>query len=70
MTNPLKIAHLLIVFVCLSLFSASLCYAAPKVQVDQVVFDAGTIFEGKDITHEFVLKNVGDQKLIFKPKPC
>jgi hypothetical protein len=45
-------------------------FAAPKVQVDQTVYDAGPIPEGKEITHEFVLKNSGDKTLSFKIKPC
>jgi uncharacterized protein (DUF58 family) len=44
--------------------------AAPRVQVDQTVYDAGPIPEGKEINHEFVLKNVGDKTLSFKIKPC
>ncbi len=28
--------------------------AAPKVQVDQAVYDAGSVSEGKEISHEFI----------------
>jgi hypothetical protein len=44
--------------------------AAPKVQVDQAVYDAGSVSEGNEISHEFILKNVGDKSLSFKIKPC
>jgi hypothetical protein len=67
MINSLKFTSL---FIALSLISVTSCQASPKVQVDQAVYDAGTLFEGKDISHEFLLKNGGDQKLTFKPKPC
>jgi hypothetical protein len=45
-------------------------FAAPKVQVNQTVYDAGSVAEGKEMNHEFVLKNIGDKKLSFKIKPC
>jgi hypothetical protein len=45
-------------------------FAAPAVVADQTVYDAGQVPEGKDISHEFVLKNTGDQTLSFKIKPC
>jgi hypothetical protein len=70
MINSLKYTSLFIAFFALSLISVTSCHASPKVQIDQAVYDAGTLFEGKDISHEFVLKNGGDQKLTFKPKPC
>ncbi len=70
MIHSPKITGLFIVWVVISLVSAAPSQASPKVQVDQDVYDAGTLYEGKDLSHEFILKNVGDQKLIFKPKPC
>jgi len=70
MANTLKTVSLLIVCITLSCVSASICHASPKVQVDEAVYDAGTVYEGKDVAHEFILKNVGDQKLTFKAKPC
>jgi hypothetical protein len=45
-------------------------YTAPKVQVDQAVYDAGSVSEGKDISHEFILKNSSDKTISFKIKPC
>jgi hypothetical protein len=70
MINSLKFTSLFMVWFALSLISVTSCHASPKVQVDQAVYDAGAIYEGKDIFHEFILKNIGDQKLIFKSKPC
>jgi len=70
MINSLRITGLFMVCLALSLITAIPCHASAKVQVDQAIYDAGTLSEGKDLLHEFVLKNVGDQKLTFKPKPC
>jgi hypothetical protein len=70
MINSLRITGVLIAWLALSLIAAASCHASAKVQVDQAVYDAGTIYEGKDLSHEFILKNGGDQKLTFKPKPC
>jgi uncharacterized protein (DUF58 family) len=70
MINSLKFASLFVMLLALSLISATSCHASPKIQVDQAVYDAGTLSEGNDLSHEFILKNVGDQKLIFKSKPC
>ena len=70
MVDYLKFTSLFMALFALSLIAVPSCHAAPKVQVDQAVYDAGTLSEGKDMSHEFILKNVGDQKLIFKPKPC
>lgn len=44
--------------------------AAPKILVDQAVFDAGFVPEGRELSHEFVLRNEGDKTLSFKIKPC
>ncbi len=45
-------------------------FSAPVVVADLTTYDAGQIPEGKELSHEFVLKNTGDQLLIFKIKPC
>jgi hypothetical protein len=44
--------------------------AAPKVKLDTGSFDAGVVPEGLDVTHEFVVTNVGDAPLVIKPRPC
>ena len=66
----LRFAILFVACLTLSLIAEISCHAAAKIQVDQTVYDAGSIPEGKDLSHEFIFKNVGDQKLTFKPKPC
>ncbi len=70
MINSLRITGLIMVCLALSLIAAASCHASAKIQVDQAVYDAGALSEGKDFSHEFVFKNIGDQKLTFKPKPC
>ncbi len=70
MIHSPRIAGLFVVWMIISLVWAAPIQASPKVQVDQALYDAGTLYEGKDLSHEFILKNVGDQKLVFKPKPC
>jgi hypothetical protein len=60
-----------ILFVSLSIFLMSgNAYCAPKVKVDEPVFDAGEIPQGKQISHEFTIENVGDETLTIMVKPC
>jgi hypothetical protein len=70
MMRFLRFAGMFMAVLVFSAATGSACHAAAKVQVDQAIYDAGPVPEGKDVSHEFVLKNVGDQKLTFKPKPC
>jgi len=37
--------------------------AAPKIAVDNAVYDFGTVLEGVFVTHKFLLSNVGDEPL-------
>lgn len=37
--------------------------AAPKIAVDNAVYDFGTVLEGVFVTHKFLLSNVGDESL-------
>jgi hypothetical protein len=46
----------------------SLC--APKAQAHTRVYDAGEVPQGKTISNEFLLKNTGDELLVFKVRPC
>ncbi len=55
-------------FVLVFLPQHSLC--APRAVPQGPVFDAGEIPQGKDLTHEFLLKNAGDEPLVFKARPC
>ncbi len=45
-------------------------YATPKVKVDNTVYHAGEIPQGKEISHEFTIKNIGDEPLTITVKPC
>ncbi len=37
----------------------------PKIQMDEESFDFGEIQQGESVTHDFVLKNIGDASLII-----
>ena len=37
----------------------------PKIQMDEEIFDFGDIQQGESVTHDFVLKNIGDANLII-----
>jgi hypothetical protein len=56
--------------VVLLFFCSGKALSAPAVVADQTVYDAGLVTEGKEISHDFMLKNTGDQTLTFKIKPC
>jgi hypothetical protein len=45
-------------------------YGAPKVLIKEMVYDAGEIPQGKKIVHDFLIKNVGNEVLALKVKPC
>ena len=38
---------------------------APKIQMDEESFDFGEMQQGESVTHDFVLKNIGDANLII-----
>jgi hypothetical protein len=70
MVKYLRFTSLFMVCAAAIILVETACHAAPKAQVDQPVHDAGMVTEGMDVTHEFIFKNVGDQDLVVKPKPC
>ena len=37
----------------------------PKIQMDEASFDFGEMQQGESVTHDFVLKNIGDANLII-----
>lgn len=39
--------------------------AAPKIQIDELLYDFGTIKEGDRVSHVFQFKNVGDGELVI-----
>jgi rhodanese-related sulfurtransferase len=53
--------------IALTLFGILVCslvgLAAPKITVDNPVYDFGNVVEGNVVTHTFVLTNAGDQPL-------
>ena len=51
-------------------FLVAPAHAGPRVVVDQPVYDAGEVPQGKPIAHAFILKNAGDADLTIHFKPC
>jgi hypothetical protein len=70
MVNHSRYVIMLAIIVAFFFIGVGEISAAPKVQVDQAVYDAGSVSEGKEISHEFILKNGGDKTVSFKIKPC
>ncbi len=62
----MRLLHIVFFFLILLFLCLSLTYAAPKAYIDQTDFYAGEILKGKEVTHEFTLKNTGDEPLIIK----
>jgi hypothetical protein len=56
-------------FICMALFSMP-ALAAPKIAVENPVYDAGDLEKGKPIVYDFIIRNTGDQPLTIKVKPC
>ena len=58
-------------FFALIIFAvAGSAYAVPRVKIDNPVFHAGSIPQGKEISHEFTIENIGDEPLTITVKPC
>jgi hypothetical protein len=58
-------------FMALMVFvAAGTVYAAPRVKIDNPIFHAGEIPQGKEISHEFTIENIGDEILTITVKPC
>jgi hypothetical protein len=48
-----------------------LAYGAPKaVVVSDSTYNAGDVLQGKPITHDFILKNEGNEALTIQVNPC
>ncbi|HDC93004.1 MAG TPA: DUF1573 domain-containing protein, partial [Candidatus Acetothermia bacterium] len=56
-------------FAMFLLIMPALATAAPKIVVDQAVYDFGEIKEGTIVTHAFVIRNEGTDPLVFTRKP-
>lgn len=66
-----KFLFYVILCAALSIFlMADNVYCAPKVKVDNPVFDAGETPQGKKISHEYTIENIGDEMLTIMVKPC
>ncbi|HPW68887.1 MAG: hypothetical protein WDA72_09495 [Desulfomonilia bacterium] len=59
----------ILAFSVLVLFPLTALCAA-RAELQNPVFDAGEIPQGQDLVHEFLLKNAGDEPLVFKARPC
>ena len=51
-------------------FAFGSVHCAPRANVDNIIFDAGGIPQGKEISHEFTIENTGDETLTITVKPC
>ena len=58
----------LVVFIFLALPLSA--FAQPKIVIEQPKFNAGTVPQGQDIIHDFIIKNTGSEPLTVKAKPC
>jgi rhodanese-related sulfurtransferase len=56
-------------FAMFLLIIPALVMAAPKIVVDQAVYDFGEIKEGTIVTHAFVIRNEGTDPLVFTRRP-
>ncbi len=70
MKRAWKSIFLFILFPTIVLLEAIPCQAAPKAGLEQNVYDAGKVFEGSGVSHDFLFKNTGDQVLLIKPRGC
>ncbi len=52
------------------LFGANSACSSPKALVEESIFQAGDVAQGKKITHDFTLKNIGDEVLTIDIKRC
>jgi hypothetical protein len=56
--------------VILFLIISTIANAAPKAEVDKLVYNVGEIPQGIPIIHDFIVKNNGDKPLEIKVKHC
>lgn len=64
--NPI----ILLTAIAVLLIFSNIANAAPKAQVDEFVYNAGELQQGKTIVHDFIVKNTGDRPLEIKVQPC
>jgi hypothetical protein len=68
MKNSKGVITGLIVILFLSI--STIANAAPRVLVDELVYNVGEIPQGKPIIHDFIVKNTGDKPLEINVKHC
>lgn len=56
--------------VSILLLDPRISHCAPRAFFQNTVYDAGEVHQGREISNEFTLKNIGDQPLTFKVRPC
>jgi len=54
----------------IAVFAAGNAHGAPRVKVDNPIFDAGEIPQGKELSHEFTISSIGDETLSITVNPC
>jgi P pilus assembly chaperone PapD len=59
----MKTAFKLFSVPCLLLLTVSLAFGAPRAAIENPTFDFGSIPQGKNVEHVFILKNNGDKPL-------
>lgn len=64
------IKYSIVFSVILVFLSVSYVHATPCAVVDQPDVYVGEIPQGKEIVHDFILKNTGDETLVIHLKPC
>ncbi len=63
---PIKLPLSAALFICLSLTLSQVAAAAPRIIVEQPVFDFGTVRQGRKVDHNFVVRNRGDAPLVIE----
>lgn len=47
------------------LIAAVTSFAAPRLEVSELLYDFGVVTEGTEVAHDFLLKNAGDEDLVI-----
>jgi len=67
---PGFVKHIFIFITIIVLSAAGTVHCSPRVKVDNPVFDAGEVPQGKELSHEFTIGNIGDETLSITVSPC
>jgi hypothetical protein len=55
----------LIIFILIPFSSLAQEKAGPRMVIAESVFDAGKVDQGTTVTHDFIVKNTGDEELLI-----